>query len=129
MPAGAPVVTTHVQVRFGDLDALGHVNNVQFFRFIETARVRYMDALRGSLGRVLVARSECDHRREIGAQVRTVDVDVHAESVGRTSFTLRHDLTVDGETVATGRVVLVKVDEQHRPTPIDDEERSVLLGG
>ena len=96
---------------------------------METARVRYMHALRGSIGRVLVARSECDHRREIGADVRTVDVDVYAESAGRTSFVLRHDLTVEGETVATGRVVVVKVDEQHRPTPLTDEERAVLLGG
>lgn len=126
MPARS--VTTAVQVRFGDLDALGHVNNVQFFRFMETARVRYIDDVRGSLGRVLVARSECDHRAEIGADVRTVDVTVSAEKVGRTSIVLLHELSVEGRPVATGRVVLVKVDADHRPVPVSDAERALLLG-
>lgn len=124
----APSVTTSVQTRFADLDALGHVNNVAFFTFMETARVRYMDLHRGSLGRVLVARSECDHRREIGPHVRTVDVAVRAEQVGRTSLVLRHELTVEGEVVALGRVVLVKVDDGHRPVPVTDDERARLLG-
>jgi len=124
-----PSVHTAVQTRFADLDALGHVNNVAFFTYTETARVRYMQERRGTLGRVLVARSECDHRREISAQVRTVDVTVYAEAVGRTSFVLRHDLEVDGETVATGRTVLVKVDAASRPVPLRDEERTLLLGG
>jgi acyl-CoA thioester hydrolase len=30
------------RVRFGDLDAMGHMNNVQFLRFFETARIEYM---------------------------------------------------------------------------------------
>ena len=121
-------VTTPVQVRFGDLDALGHVNNVQFFRFMETARVRWFDEVAPPM-HALVARSECDHRREIGARVRTVDVAVGVESLGRTSFVLGHELTVDGETVATGRVVMVKVGEDHRPAPLTDEERALLLPG
>ena len=122
-----PSLSVPVQARFGDLDALGHVNNVQFFRFMETARVRWFDEV-GLRLHGLVARSECDHRAEIAARVRTVDVTVQAESVGRTSFVLRHDLTVDGATVATGRTVMVKVDDDRRPTPVTDEERAQLLG-
>lgn len=30
------------RVRFGDLDAMGHMNNVKFLRFFETARIEYM---------------------------------------------------------------------------------------
>jgi acyl-CoA thioester hydrolase len=123
-----PEVTTSVQTRFADLDPLGHVNNVAFFTFMETGRIRYWDVHRGTLGRVLVARSECDHRREIGPHVRSVDVAVRAESVGRTSVVLRHELTVEGEVVALGRVVLVKVDEGHRPVAVTDDERARLLG-
>jgi acyl-CoA thioester hydrolase len=125
---GAPSVTTAVQMRFADLDALGHVNNVAFFTLMETARFRYLDAVRGTLGRVLVARAECDYRSEIRRSVRTVDVEVFAESVGRTSVVLRHELTVEGRPVGTGRVVLVKVDDAHRPVPVTDEERRRLLG-
>jgi len=30
------------RVRFGDLDAMGHLNNVEFLRYFETARIDYM---------------------------------------------------------------------------------------
>ena len=122
----APSVHLPVQTRWQDLDALGHVNNVAFFTYMETARLHYMFEV-AHLS-VLVARSECDHRREIGGRVRTVDVTVQCESAGRTSFVLRHDLEVDGTLSATGRTVMVKVDGDRRPTPLTDEERSRLLG-
>ncbi len=122
----APSLHTAVQTRFSDLDPLGHVNNAAFFSFMETARLSFLR--RYALMPVLVARGECDYRAEIGAGVRTVDVTVQAESVGRTSFTLRHDLEVDGAPVATGRTVMVKTDEARRPTPLTDAERAALLG-
>lgn len=31
-----------IQVRFGDLDPLGHVNNARFLSYTEQARVRYL---------------------------------------------------------------------------------------
>lgn len=30
------------RVRFGDLDAMGHLNNVEFLRYFETARIAFM---------------------------------------------------------------------------------------
>ena len=125
----APSLTTLVQTRFGDLDPLGHVNHVQYLRYMETARVRFMHDCAGSLrGSVLVARSECDHRHEVPASTREVAVTVSVERVGRTSFVVRHDV-VDGERiVAVGRVVLLAVDEHRRPRPVTDPERAQLLG-
>ncbi len=125
----APRLTVRVQTRFSDLDPLGHVNHVRFIVFMETARVRFMHEHAGSLrGHVLVARTECDHRAEIPASTLDVDVTVQVESVGRTSFVVRHDL-VDGERpVGTGRVVLVAVGEDRRPRPITVAERARLLG-
>ena len=32
-------------VAWGDMDAFGHVNNVLYYRYIESARIRYLDAL------------------------------------------------------------------------------------
>lgn len=40
----APVTVRDV-VRWGDLDALGHVNNTVFFQFCESARLAYVEAL------------------------------------------------------------------------------------
>ena len=33
------------KVRFGDLDAMQHLNNVEFLRFFETARIEYIGTL------------------------------------------------------------------------------------
>ena len=125
----APSLTLTVQVRFADLDPLGHVNNVQFLAFMETARVRFMQKhARGLRGGLLVARSECDYRREIPGSAHEVDVTVHVERVGRTSFVVRHDMVLDGEEVAVGRVVVVAIGPDRRPRPLTDEERRGLLG-
>ena len=32
-------------VRWGDMDAMGHVNNSQYFRYMETARIEWMCAI------------------------------------------------------------------------------------
>ena len=37
--------STLQRVRFGDLDAMQHMNNVEFLRFFETARIDYLRAL------------------------------------------------------------------------------------
>lgn len=126
----APALTIGIQTRFSDLDPLGHVNNVAYLSWMETARARYMSEHAGPLrGSVLVARTECDHLREVPSSTREVDVVVQAQSVGRTSFVLRHDVTDAGQPVAVGRVVLVAVDGDRRPRAITDEERTRLLGG
>ena len=32
-------------VRWGDMDAMGHVNNTQYFRYMETARIDWMSSI------------------------------------------------------------------------------------
>ena len=125
----APSLTTRIQTRFADLDPLGHVNNVAYVVYMETARVRFMHEHGGTLrGSVLVARVECDYRHEVPSSTLEIDVTVQVASVGRTSLVVEHELR-DGETlVARGRVVLVAVDEHHRPRPITDDERARLTG-
>ncbi len=46
VPGEAGALFSFVQrVRFSDLDALGHMNNVEFLRFVETARIAYVRSL------------------------------------------------------------------------------------
>lgn len=35
-------VVVHVEVRWGDMDALGHVNNIVYLQYFETARIEYL---------------------------------------------------------------------------------------
>ncbi len=60
-----------LSVRWGDLDALGHVNNARFFTYLESARLAYLDesgvwplAARTLEGPIL-ARVTCDFLQEI----------------------------------------------------------------
>ena len=41
---GFPIVI-EIPVAWGDMDAFGHVNNTMFFRYFESARIRYLDAI------------------------------------------------------------------------------------
>lgn len=38
-------VVERIPVAWGDMDALGHVNNVQYFRYFESARIAYFTAM------------------------------------------------------------------------------------
>lgn len=37
--------TTRIPVRWGDMDAFGHVNNTVYFRYAEQARVEWLEAM------------------------------------------------------------------------------------
>ncbi len=39
-----------IQVRWGDMDALGHINNAMYFRYMESARVAYLSKIGILLG-------------------------------------------------------------------------------
>src|SRR6218665_666853 len=36
-----------IPIRWGDMDAMGHVNNTVYFRYLETARIEWLDSLGG----------------------------------------------------------------------------------
>ncbi len=38
-------VVTEIRVAWGEMDALQHVNNVVYFRYFETARLDYFEAI------------------------------------------------------------------------------------
>jgi acyl-CoA thioester hydrolase len=60
-----------IQIRFKDTDQMGHVNNANFFTYIETARISYFNEALGSSVEwrkqdgVILARVEIDYRRPI----------------------------------------------------------------
>jgi acyl-CoA thioester hydrolase len=61
---------SEIDVRFRDLDALGHVNNVVYMTYVEQARVRYFDHVFGDRHDwdewgVLLARTEINYERPL----------------------------------------------------------------
>ncbi|MFN4071655.1 MAG: acyl-CoA thioesterase, partial [Thermus caldifontis] len=61
-------VSVPIQVRFRDLDALGHVNNAVYLTYFEVARAAYFQRLKEDWlekGHFILARAEVDFLRPI----------------------------------------------------------------
>jgi acyl-CoA thioester hydrolase len=124
--AAQHVHTTTVPVRWGDLDAAGHVNNSRFFTYFEEARVAWLGAvLDGPLfvesGPVL-AEATCDFKQPL-THPATLTIDVYGTPPGNSSMTTVYDAALkdSGERVAVGTAVLVWVSvETGEPVPVPD---------
>lgn len=115
---------TRVEVRFGDIDALRHVNNAVFISYVEQARVQYLrevlaiDAIRGLP--MILAHISCDFRSPI-LFGEPVEVATRVDWIGRSSFGMSHRV-VAGEpsrSAAEATSVLVCYDyAAGRPEPM-----------
>lgn len=124
--AAQHVHTTQVPVRWGDLDAAGHVNNSRFFTYFEEARVDWLGAtLDGPLfaesGPVL-ANATCDFKQPL-THPATLVIDVYATPPGNSSLKNVYDASLEqsGTRVATGTAVLVWLSvETGETVPVPD---------
>lgn len=104
-----------LDVRWGDMDALGHINNATFFTYIEQARIAWLESLRGgwrSEGAApVLARVECDFRRPIHHPARLL-IGMGLIRAGNSSLTLTVSIrdATSGENYANAQTILVWVD-------------------
>lgn len=122
-----------IPVQWGDLDALGHVNNTLFFRWFESARIAYFDAIglthMGSelaVGPIL-AHTSCDFLAPVHFPA-TIHARVGVTKVGRTSMHMTHELCLeDGTPVAKGVGIVVTVDyASAQSVPVPDAVRAAI---
>ena len=121
---GFPVVVP-IQVRFRDLDALGHVNNAVYLTYLEVARAAYFSRLEPDWvgkGHFILARAEVDFLRPILLQ-DPVEVGVRVVRLGRSSFDMEYLVLAAGEEAARGKTVQVWL-EGGRPTPLPQAVRA-----
>ncbi|MCG8347842.1 MAG: acyl-CoA thioesterase [Chloroflexales bacterium] len=99
------------QVRFRDLDALGHVNNAVYLTYFESARLEYYTELTGlRLEQVDIILAEMTVSYHAPAIYNDwLAIGVRVGTIGRKSFTMEY-LAVrsgDEQVIASGRSVLV----------------------
>jgi acyl-CoA thioester hydrolase len=121
MTGRAPTVPPHVHtalvpLRWGDMDSLGHVNNVIHLRLLEEARVQFLADL-APLGEhgygALAARHEIDYLRPLHYSARPVQIRLWVERIGGASFTVASVvLAPEGEAVAAAKTVIVAIDPE-----------------
>ena len=106
------VHTTTIPVRWGDMDALGHVNNTIYFRYAEQARVEWLEAL-GIAVRLdvdsgpVIVNAHCTFLRPI-THPDTVEVRTLVGKPGRTSIPTYFEMRcTDGVLYAEGGAKMV----------------------
>jgi YbgC/YbaW family acyl-CoA thioester hydrolase len=121
------------RVRFGDTDASGRIFYVALLNHVDAAEAEFMRS-RGigyraiqdaSIGYPRV-RVECDYT---GALVYDdlMDIAVTVERVGRASFTLAFDVSVESRPAARAKVTIACIDRRtQRATPIPENVRTGL---
>jgi acyl-CoA thioester hydrolase len=123
-----------IPVAWGEMDAMGHVNNAVYARWVETARMRYFERIglatrmeQGGIGPIL-ARTVIDFLRPV-KYPDTVRVEATVTRLGGKSFTMAFRLQSEalGAEAATGEQVIVVYDYRTgRTAPLDDELREAI---
>jgi acyl-CoA thioester hydrolase len=114
--AGFPV-TLPWPVAWGDMDALGHVNNTTYFRWFESVRIAYFarvgwaaDLASGGVGPIL-AQTSCTYRVPLVFPDEVV-LAARVEDVGEDRFTMRYRVVSQrlGRVAADGEARVVSFD-------------------
>lgn len=129
-------VRVEIPVAWGEMDAFGHVNNVVYFRYFESARIacfaalEYMDLMRETGIGPILAETSCRFRLPL-EYPDTVTVGARISEIGEDSF-LMHYVVVSRrhERVAaegTGRIVSFDYENKCK-APLQPELRERLAG-
>jgi len=123
-----------IPIRWGDMDAMGHVNNTIYFRYMEQARISWFEQLVPeeevwqSTG-IVIVNASCNYKRPI-TYPGTVEVRLLVGPPGGSSAPTFYVLRVDADPVpyADGAAVVVFVDmKTQKPARIPEGIRQRLL--
>ena len=133
--AGHPLVISW-PVQWGDQDAFGHVNNLVYFRWMESARIEYFRraGVQGAAGQQgtgpILASVKCDFRRQL-LYPDTVLISASVTSFGQTSMKMAHRVysTAHQAIAAEGDSTIVMFDyTSQRPVVVSDDIRKKIEG-
>jgi acyl-CoA thioester hydrolase len=115
LPEGVGEVHREVMaIRWGDMDAMMHVNNTVYFRYMEQARISWIETwgvgnTAAAAEGPVIATAGCRFKRPL-KYPGAVEVRIYAGKVGRSSMPTYYEIrrTDDPETVyATGEALFV----------------------
>jgi acyl-CoA thioester hydrolase len=127
-------VVIALPVQWGEQDLYGHVNNIIYFRWFESARVAYGERLdfarlfrEQKLGPIL-ASVRCDFRQQVSYPA-TALIGARITRLGNSSLTMTHAVAVEGREglVAEGDSTVVFFDyAAQKSTRIPDDLRAKI---
>ena len=109
-------------VRWGDLDAFGHVNNATYLIYAQEARYEWSKMIE-----MVVARAEVDFIAPIYMGDFFLDIDIWVHKIGTSSFGVTYEMKNGDELVAVVKTVQVTVSmDTKKSRPLNDAERDFL---
>ena len=127
----APAQTTTIPIRWGDMDAQGHVNNTVYFRYMEQARIEWLERVAELTGAgrgpgSVIVNASCTFIEPL-EYPGTVEVRMFIGSPGRSSVVTHYEVWVGARKHAEGAAKIVWVDPKtQRSTPLPEAVRALL---
>lgn len=127
------VHTTRMSIRWGDMDAMGHVNNTVYFRYIEQARIDWLDRIDSSPAPTddgpVIINAHCTFLKQL-KYPGEIEVMTYVGPAGRSSFQTMHEIRrVDMPDVlcaeAGAKIVWVHFPSE-KSIPLPDKIRHIL---
>ena len=109
--------TLPIKLAWGEMDALAHVNNIIYFRYMESARIHFFETLEFALPTVnapvgpILAQIECQFISPVSYPDDLI-IGSRIHSFGRTSMKMEHSIysSSQNRVVAKGDSVIVMID-------------------
>ena len=123
-----------IPIRWGDMDAMGHVNNTVYFRFMEQTRIGWFEKLMprgeawGTTG-IVIATASCNFKKAINYP-GTVEVKMFAGAPGGSSLPTFYELLVKNQIHADGAATVVFIDmKKQKAVRIPETLRNLISKG
>lgn len=103
-----------IPIRWGDMDAMGHVNNTLYFRYMEIARVAWFERMFGELSGardegMVIVNASCNFLKPL-TYPGTVEVRMSLGPASRSSVQSHYELTMNDVLYADGAAKIVWLD-------------------
>ncbi len=109
-----------IQVRYVDLDVLGHVNNSVYFSYFEMARVQYFGQVLGKdwdweTNGVILVKNWAEYIKPV-LLADQPEITIYVDKIGSKSFDLSYELRVKDGLYTTGGSTMVAFDAKAAKT-------------
>lgn len=119
-----------IEPQYRDLDPNRHVNQAVYSSYCEQARTKYWEEIIGQRhdrAELVLVKLELEYTAEITLG-DVVTVNQRIGELGESSIPITYELRTNGETAATGSVVLLSFDrERRKPVPIPEQWRTAIV--
>lgn len=125
-------ITAHQKtfdIAWGDMDALGHVNNARYFDYFQQARIEWLASLQLDLRQEtgpVVVHIACTYLKPV-VYPATLTLCSALHSLGRSSMMLDHDIYQNEQLMAQGVCKIVWVDyAKNKAIPFPEKIRELF---